>query len=755
MKTHTNIIRVTIILTLSVIFAVGLSLKVKAAPGDLDPTFGVNGRSITNVGNIQTQTVQIATGMALQTNGRIVVVGWVRGFEPTFFEQMVVIRYNTNGSLDTTFGSGGIVVDEDALPNSRNLIRATAVAIQADGKIVVVGRTEHLDINGTQVLRQSPFVVRYNSDGSHDTSFGSNGIVRVLPAERFDGLGSFTTNKAYSVALQADGKIVVAGSWFPSPTALYMARMLLRLNSDGSFDSTFGPFTTAICPFGDNLQSLMIQQDGKIVTAGNCHTERPPGTQTTDIMVMRYNQDGSPDTSFDGDGILFTPSGVLYNDNAPSSITQQTDGKIVLAGGPALVLRYNPNGSLDSSFDGDGIAAAPFGGILASVSIHGNDGKIVAVGQTSGGMRDLPNINGRGRVVRFKTNGSLDSIGLLKWGSGGVVEFEAGVNCDSGANAAAILPDGKVLVAGYYNFGCPVPLNRFLLNRYQGDPAQNFDYDRDGTSDIAVFRPSEGKWYVLGSSGNPAGIWGPYWGVPTDKVASADYDGDHKTDFAVWREGTFAYLYILNSSNGTVRIEQFGQTGDNISVIGDYDGDGMDDPAVYRNAAVGNQSYFYYRGSLNNPNGNVTYIPWGTNGDIPARGDYNGDGRLDPTVFRPFGGLWYTLNSADNTVTETQWGLSTDKLVPGDYNGDRKTDWAVFRDGIWYIRLNAPFTNPQYVPWGLSTDKLVPADYDGDGRTDVAVYRDGIWYIRQSTSGNRIVSFGLPTDIPTPSAYLP
>jgi hypothetical protein len=250
-------------------------------------------------------------------------------------------------------------------------------------------------------------------------------------------------------------------------------------------------------------------------------------------------------------------------------------------------------------------------------------------------------------------------------------------------------------------------------------------------------------------------VTGVHWGIPTDELASADYDGDLKIDVAVWRAGSSGRFYILNSTDNTASIIEFGQTGDDPSIVGDYDGDGKADPAVYRpGATAGQQSVFYYRGSSNNPSGNITFTPWGLNGDIAARGDYNGDGRLDPTVFRPLNGTWYSLNLTNNTNTATNWGLATDKLVPADYTGDGKTDYAIFRNGVWYVlQSNTGLT--QYATWGLSTDKLVPADYDGDGLADVAIYRDGVWYIQQSSGGNRFIAFGLATDMPTPASYLP
>jgi hypothetical protein len=214
-------------------------------------------------------------------------------------------------------------------------------------------------------------------------------------------------------------------------------------------------------------------------------------------------------------------------------------------------------------------------------------------------------------------------------------------------------------------------------------------------------------------------------------------------------------LYILKSSDNTGTFIPFGQTGDDPSIIGDYDGDGKADPAIYRpGATAGQQSTFYYRGSSNNPGGNITFVPWGLNGDVPARGDYDADGRLDLTVFRPLNGTWYSLHLATNTSTATTWGIAGDRIVPADYTGDGKTDHAIFRNGVWYI-LESEAGVPRYASWGITTDRLVPADYDGDGRADVAVYRDGIWYMQRSTAGVAIIPFGLSTDIPAPTSYLP
>lgn len=274
------------------------------------------------------------------------------------------------------------------------------------------------------------------------------------------------------------------------------------------------------------------------------------------------------------------------------------------------------------------------------------------------------------------------------------------------------------------------------------------DFDADGKADASVFRPATGTWYLNRST---AGFTAAQLGVSTDKLTPADFDGDDKADLAVWRDGapTVASFYILQSSTSTMRIEQFGQTGDNPVATADWDGDGKADPAVFRDGA---QAYFYFRGSLNNPNGNVTYVPWGTTGDKPVRGDFDGDGKADAAVFR--NGVWYIRQSSTNSLVVNYWGIAGDKLVTADYDGDSKTDVAVFRNGVWYVKQSSNST-PVYYNWGLGTDTLVPADYDGDGKTDAAVYRGGAWYVRLSSTGAMSVqNFGLGTDSPIAASFV-
>jgi len=700
---------------------------VYAADGDLDTSFGTGGFVNETFHNF---FLSRHNSVVIQPDDKIIVAG--QSINSSFFSDFTLVRYNPNGTPDVSFGTNGkLYADvggrQDTFP---------IVLLQPDGKIVLVG------ISKNEADRNVISIFRFNSDGTPDTSFGTNGI--ALSAFTTSGTRGDTPNDAI---IQPDGKIVVTGGW--QGTAFCVG----RFNANGSVDNGFGT-NGSLCattsPAGTGLMnSIALQTDGKIVVGGEFTTSF---TSPFDFIVFRFNANGTQDTTFDGDGYVITDFDSSYDE--ARSVHVLADGKILAVGRAGIngstqynfgLARYNANGSLDTTFDGDGKAVAfpdntPGSEDYSSVVM--TNGKIV-VGRYR--TQPSPGISTDGQLARFNADGSIDT----SFGASGLVTNSTLKEIRD----VALQSDGKIIAVGWNqnNFSITARfLNTDSAPTISNPALRIADFDGDGKTDASVFR--SGTWFINPSAAPslaPSSAYSIQFGLATDKLVPADYDGDGKTDIAVWRESE-GNFYILNSSNNAVRVENFGLAGD-VLTVGDYDGDGKADLSVYRDGA---QSYFYYRGSLDNPNGNITYLPFGIASDKPVRGDFDGDGKLDAAIYRGSNQTWYIRQSSDNQIVYRNFGLATDKFVSGDFDGDGKTDISVFRDGVWYV-LQSSNNQIRYQNWGLNTDSLVPADYDGDGKTDFAVWRSGIYYILNgATSAVSYQSFGTSGDQTVASAFV-
>ncbi len=390
-------------------------------PGSLDTGFGTGGKVITAFGGDD-----VARAIAIDSGGKIVVAGYSWNGTNDF----ALARYNVDGSLDTTFDTDGKVTTPIGIGNDI----AYAIAIDSGGKIVVAGNSN----NGNNDFA----LARYNpADGSLDTTFDGGGKVTTPIGTGADG--------AYAIAIDSACKIVVAGYSYNGTNDFALA----RYNVDGSLDTTFGTsgkLTIAIGSNDDVAQAIAIDSNGKIVVAGYSSNG-----SNFDFALARYNPNGTLDTTFDSDGKLTTPIGTTTADVA-FAMAIDSAGKIVVAGESNYdfaLARYNVNGTLDTTFGTGGIVTTPIGSGADGANAMAIDsaGKIVVAGYSTNGNYDFA-------LVRYNSNGSLDTT----FDSDGKLTTPIG-NSEDAANAIAIDSGGKIVVAGN---SWNVSDNDFALARY-------------------------------------------------------------------------------------------------------------------------------------------------------------------------------------------------------------------------------------------------------------------------------------------------
>jgi len=401
----------------------------KAADGDLDPTFGVGGKVMTDFNH----STDWANAVAIQPDGKFVVVGTTYKQNDFSDEDFAVARYNTDGTLDSSFGSGGKVHTDfpglAAVPSS--------VLLQPDAKILVVGGAYPLF-----TFLGNIEMVRYNSNGNLDRSFGDNGIVTtVLDA------GSY----ANAVVQQSDGKIIVAGTLFVDVVIGDQSDtdfVLVRYNRNGSLDTTFGNGGVVSTDFfgrEDDAFSVLLQPDGKIVAVGSANDP----ASYYDFAAVRYLNNGTIDETFGNSGTVTTDFGDQNFDRARSAVLLP-NGKIIAAGfaisqGGGVqnfaVARYTKDGVLDNGFSNDGKQQITFDNCCQSANqvLLQPDGKIITVGYANTEDSDSDFL-----LARLNPNGSLDST----FGVAGKVRTSFG-DLNGGANGAALQQDGKIVAVGF------------------------------------------------------------------------------------------------------------------------------------------------------------------------------------------------------------------------------------------------------------------------------------------------------------------
>jgi uncharacterized delta-60 repeat protein len=394
------------------------------AAGELDPTFGAGGKVVTAFSAHNNE----ALAVAIQADGKILVAGFAQTTASETSTDFLLARYNRDGTLDTGFGTNGKVTTDFFGDTDW----ALALKIQRDGGIVAAG----FALQGTS--REASFALaRYNSDGSLDSTFGAGGkVVTSFPSFNFESVAA--------LALQDNGKLIAVGTVGNRSASAFG---LARYNTDGTLDASFGSGGSSITRIGarsNDARAIAIQPDGKIIVTGAVLISESAGN----FALLRYNADGTLDTAFMGGGVL-TTSFFGAGSEIPTSLILQPDGKIIVAGradrGSGFnfaLARYNPDGSLDASFGSGGKVTTNFFGNneMAYGVVVQPDGKLVVGGAIQAGP-DFVNYDFG--LVRYNVDGSVDA----SFGTRGKTTTDFSSTFDI-AFAIGLESDGRIIAAG-------------------------------------------------------------------------------------------------------------------------------------------------------------------------------------------------------------------------------------------------------------------------------------------------------------------
>jgi uncharacterized delta-60 repeat protein len=686
--------------------------------GGLDPAFAAAGqRTIPLPDSTATET---AAAVAVQKDAKIVLAGLTQDANTSEF---TVVRLNADGTLDTTFGSGG-----------RVLFQFSGATDEQVGSLTIDRATEKILVAGTvtktsgQTTDTAFAVARLNPDGSFDTSFNGNGMEAVEVGGQSTVQGQTTAAVSLStVAVQNTGKILLSGSVYVSSIvqgANTEQLVVARLNDNGSADASFGTsgvatvsVNAAASRAAGSVGALALPGDGTMVIAGTSGAAAGQSPANY-FAVARLTAAGQLDTTFGNGGLSVFGFGNNPNSQA-TSVAALANGEVVVGGSTQAdfaldgnsdfaLARLLPNGQLDTSFNTTGAQTLGFdlGGTksdrITALALQ-NDAKIVAVGtavtatlsDTTAGVVTSSHF----ALARFNQDGTPDS----SFNSGGTMDFGfaiGGLKSDRAA-AVALESNGKIVLAGGASLSSGLPeVDAMAVARVLGSS--------EVASGIGGFDPNTATWYLrnLASAGAPSLSPFAYGGKGWIPVVG-DWSGDGQKTIGVFDPST-ATWYLKNDNNPgqpSITPFQYGAPGW-IPVVGDWNGDGIDTIGV-----VDPKTETWYLRNENSP-GAPDYLPfqYGAPGWIPVAGDWNGHGASTVGVIDPKTMTWYLRNQVSAGApdfTPFVFGTPGSKPVVGDWNGDGTTKVGYVSGGTWYVR-NSNSAGPADIRFDFGAAGWVP-----------------------------------------------